>query len=150
MAIDTDQALLFLLINIFLFLQSRHRTPSASSPVGGMGISNGHVQNGIVGIGGSRRDSMISATGDQTDDGTMMSDEDVKGSSTKFSKQHLVSSDSRISGAGGSREGGRKGIRKYLPHIKGRFHAKISENERGISLEFGKFVALISITGNFL
>ena len=101
------------------------------------GLSNGHCPNGI-GVG-SRRGSLLSAT-DQND---TMSEDDIK-SSTKFSKQHLVSSDSKSK----SRlERSEKGIKKYLPHIKGRFHAKISENERGISLEFGKFVALISITG---
>ena len=96
------------------------------------GISNGHIANGI-GVG-SRRGS------DETD---TMSEDDIK-SSTKFSKQHLVSSDSKRKTRMGRTE---KGFKKYLPHIKGRFHAKISENERGISLEFGKFVALISITG---
>ena len=103
------------------------------------GLSNGHCPNGI-GVG-SRRDSLLSTMGDQTD---TMSDDDIK-SSTKFSKQHLVSSDSKSKND--RLERSEKGIKKYIPHIKGRFHAKISENERGISLEFGKFVALISITG---
>ena len=104
------------------------------------GLTNGHCPNGI-GVG-SRRGSILSGMGDQTD---TMSDDDIK-SSTKFSKQHLVSSDSKSKSRLDRSE---KGIKKYLPHIKGRFHAKISENERGISLEFGKFVALISITGMF-
>ena len=103
------------------------------------GLSNGHCPNGI-GVG-SRRGSLLSTMGDQTD---TMSDDDIK-SSTKFSKQHLVSSDSKSKTD--RLERSEKGIKKYIPHIKGRFHAKISENERGISLEFGKFVALISITG---
>ena len=73
------------------------------------GLSNGHCPNGI-GVG-SRRDSLLSALGDQTD---TMSEDDIK-SSTKFSKQHLVSSDSKSK----SRlERSEKGIKKYLPHIK--------------------------------
>ena len=99
-------------------------------------IYNGRLSNGL---GVSRRDSLLSATGDQTD---TMSDDDVT-STTKFSKQHLVADSKQKKRPFEAK----KGIRKYLPHIKGRFHAKISENERGISLEFGKFVALISITG---
>lgn len=120
-----------------LLLQGRHHTAGTSSGMGmASGISNGHCPNGI-GVG-SRRGSLLSTTGDQTD---TMSDDDIK-SSTKFSKQHLVSSDLKT-----KTRRSETGIKKYLPHIKGRFHAKISENERGISLEFGKFVALISITG---
>ena len=43
----------------------------------------------------------------------------------------------------------KKLVKPKRPFVKGRFHTKISENERGISLEFGKFVALISISGEY-
>ena len=125
------------LLNAFFIFQGRHRAGSTTSGMAiSSGLSNGHCPNGI-GVG-SRRDSLLSAMGDQTD---TMSEDDIK-SSTKFSKQHLVSSESKTKGR---LERSEKGIKKYLPHIKGRFHAKISENERGISLEFGKFVALLII-----
>lgn len=45
------------------------------------------------------------------------------------------------------RRGSRSSKQSQQQPRKAFFHAKFSENERGISLEIGKFVALISISG---
>ena len=82
------------------------------------GVSNGHCSNGIV-IGGTQSGSGPSGSGENP---------------PKISLPRR-----------GSRSSRRQKEQQQQP--KKFFQAKFHEQERGISLEFGKFVALISISG---